>query len=558
MKKKTIIIGGVAIAACLTAGLIFGGFETEETTYREVAVEYGTLVVGITESGAVDIGTVDQIFELDMSALQRVTTENGSSSGSSNMGNAMGGGTPGGGAGAGMDMFSQIFNMAGDNSATQESSDSQLIIGEVCVAIGQQVQEGDTLYILEESGVNELTQELSGNVDLAKTDLDALIADQELSKKIAEYTYEISTEYGDYAETERSLTIQQLQDAVTEKQELLTAAKETLATYQENLSQAKSDLEKAEAALEALEWSRDNTNKDTELYLYTQYFTDAEEYQSVVDTLLQKVEQLEENISRAESNVESYEQEIASAKRELASGQLSAENTYELRVLAYENAQETYDITLAYLEEDLLAQQEVYEEAESKWAEFSSHISGNEVQAKYNGVITSVGLAQGDSLTTGATVVTLYDAEDVSMTVSLEEEDMTAIQVGGMANITFTAYPETVYKAEITEISDGETDSSGTTTYDVTVTLQGDVSGLFQGMTGEITFITKDSKEVLHVSNRAIIRDGKKSYVKVKDASGNVKKVEVVTGFSDGVSVEIIDGLQEGDIVLVESKVSES
>ncbi|MBQ7918488.1 MAG: efflux RND transporter periplasmic adaptor subunit [Lachnospiraceae bacterium] len=558
MKKKTIIIGGVAIAACLTAGLIFGGFETEETTYREVAVEYGTLVVGITESGAVDIGTVDQIFELDMSALQRVTTENGSSSGSSNMGNAMGGGTPGGGAGAGMDMFSQIFNMAGDNSATQESSDSQLIIGEVCVAIGQQVQEGDTLYILEESGVNELTQELSGNVDLAKTDLDALIADQELSKKIAEYTYEISTEYGDYAETERSLTIQQLQDAVTEKQELLTAAKETLATYQENLSQAKSDLEKAEAALEALEWSRDNTNKDTELYLYTQYFTDAEEYQSVVDTLLQKVEQLEENISRAESNVESYEQEIASAKRELASGQLSAENTYELRVLAYENAQETYDITLAYLEEDLLAQQEVYEEAESKWAEFSSHISGNEVQAKYNGVITSVGLAQGDSLTTGATVVTLYDAEDVSMTVSLEEEDMTAIQVGGMANITFTAYPETVYKAEITEISDGETDSSGTTTYDVTVTLQGDVSGLFQGMTGEITFITKESKEVLHVSNRAIIRDGKKSYVKVKDASGNVKKVEVVTGFSDGVSVEIIDGLQEGDIVLVESKVSES
>ena len=33
---------------------------------------------------------------------------------------------------------------------------------------------------------------------------------------------------------------------------------------------------------------------------------------------------------------------------------------------------------------------------------------------------------------------------------------------------------------------------------------------------------------------------------------------EVTTGFSDGVNVEIIEGLSEGDVVLIESKVSES
>ncbi len=559
MKKKTIIIGGVAILACLTAGILFRGSETEETTYREVTVEYGTLVVGITESGSVDIGTVEQTFELDMSALQRVTTDNSSSSAGSNMGNGMGGEGMGGGAtGGGMNMFSQIFEMAGSSTQQQQGSSSQLVVQEVCVAIGQQVQAGDTLYILEEEGVNELTEELSGNVELAKADMEALVADQELSREIAEYTYKISSQYGDYAESEKNATIKQLQDAVTEKQEQLTEAKENLAAYEESLTQAESNLAKAKEALTAAEWSRDNIGKTSDLYLYTEYFTEAEECQSLVNTLTQKVEQLQENITRAQSNVETCEQEVAKAKRSLASGLLSAENTYELRLLAYENAQETYDITLAYLEEDLLAQQEVYGEAESKWNEFSTHISGNAVQAKYDGIITSVALAEGDSLTTGATVVTLYDTEDVSMTVSLEEEDMTSIQVGGLANICFTAYPEEVYKAVISEISDGETDSSGTTTYDVTVTLQGDVSGLFQGMTGEITFITKESEEVLYVSNRAIIREGKKSYVKVKDSSGNVKKVEVETGFSDGVSVEIINGLKEGDIVLVESKVSEA
>lgn len=77
-------------------------------------------------------------------------------------------------------------------------------------------------------------------------------------------------------------------------------------------------------------------------------------------------------------------------------------------------------------------------------------------------------------------------------------------------------------------------------------------------MTGDVTFITKESEQVTYISNRAIIRTGTKSYVKVKDDSGKIVKKEVVTGFSDGVNVEIVEGLSEGDVVLIESKVNNS
>ena len=96
----------------------------------------------------------------------------------------------------------------------------------------------------------------------------------------------------------------------------------------------------------------------------------------------------------------------------------------------------------------------------------------------------------------------------------------------------------------------------GNVTYIVTIILEGDVSGLFQGMTGEITFITKDTEDVIFVSNRAIIRESNQSYVKVKDDNGKIQKVIVTTGFSDGINVEIIEGLSIGDIVLIESKVN--
>lgn len=554
----------ILIGACSAA------FEKkEDVTYRETTVVYGSLVVGIEESGAVDIGTVEQSFELDMSALQRVETSNSSNGGGMSGGFGGAGGMSGGGAagmtggmsgggsaGGGMDMFSQMFNMSGSSATTTSGSSSSLLeIAEVCVSVGQQVEEGDVLYRLESSGVEKLASDLEGNVTKAAADLNALIADQELSKVTAENTYQTSIAYGNYAATEKNSTISGLQQTVTEKEKALATAQESVNTFKAQLEQAQYDYNLADENLRNCTWSLEHVDKD-DVYLFTYYFGLVEEATALADSVEQSLEKIESNLEQAEKNVETCKSELAKAQRNLASGMLTAQETYELRMLAYNNAQETYDITLAYLEDDLAEQQEIYTEAKEKWDEFSSHIDGTEVRAKHKGVITSVDLAVGDSLTTGATIVTLYDISEVSMTVTLDEDDMDDIQEGGLANISFTAYPDDIYKAVISEISDASSDSNGNTTYDVTVTLQGDVSGLFQGMTGNITFITKEMEEVMYVSNRAITRSGTKSYVKVKDAKGNVKTQEVVTGFSDGVNVEIVEGLEVGDVVLIESKVA--
>ena len=138
------------------------------------------------------------------------------------------------------------------------------------------------------------------------------------------------------------------------------------------------------------------------------------------------------------------------------------------------------------------------------------------------------------------------------MTVTVDEEDLADIELDGLANVSLLAYPDEVFEAKVTEISDASTDSSGNTTRDVTVTIKGDMSKLYQGMTGDVTFITKETKAVLYVSNRAISRENGVSYVKVKDEKGHISKVKVETGFSDGVNVEIISDLSEGQTVIIE------
>lgn len=569
---KIVLLLGLLIILAGILGVIAAGRETaeKELTYRETIVEFGNLVVGIEESGAVDIGIVEQTFDLDMSALKRVSTStSGNSAGGSGFGNGaasggmgampggMSSGMGAGGASGGMgatDMFSQMFNMGGSSTVSTGDSDTKLVVETVNAAVGEQVEAGEVLYTLEAEGVEELRAELESNVSKAKADLDALLADQELSKVTAENTLKTSQAYGDYALTEKNNTISSLEKAVKEQQEALQTARENVTKYQEKLTQAEYDLGLAKEVLDNSIWGREHANGE-DIFSVSAAYAQAEEAQSTYDTLEKEKEQARSNLEQALKNVTTCESALAKAERALESGILSAEQTYALRLLAYENVQETYDITVAYLEDDMAEQEEIYAEAKEKWEEFSSHIHGTEILAEYSGVITELGLAAGDSLTTGASIASVYDITEVSMTVSLDEEDMAQIALGGQANISFTAYPEEIYKAEITEISDASSDNSGTTTYDVTVTLQGDVSGLFQGMTGDITFITKENEEVLYVSNRAVFREGIKSYVKVKEADGNIKKVRVTTGFSDGVNVEIVEGLSAGDVVLIESKV---
>ncbi len=547
--------GCLMILAVAVSIIAYRRNQRESYTYKETQVAYGTLTRGITKSGSIDIGTVEQNFDLDMNALQRVDT--GNSTGNSNETNAVGllSGMEGMGVPGGLDLFGQM--LGGGGNLTDTGDAASLTVSAVRVSVGQQVTEGDVLYELAEESVSELEQKLQDNVEKARTDLEAVYADQILSKQTAEYTYESSMAYGDYAETEYNAAIQELKDTVENNRITLERTITSQAEYQSRLADITDSYNDAVQVLENCQYSLDHTStSDVGHYVY--YYELTESAQATVDSLKQQIEQLENSIEQAQGNVETASENYNGSQRNLAQGQLSAKQTYDLRNLAYKAAQETYDITLAYLEEDAAAQEEIYQETREKWEEFSSYISGNAVVARYNGVITGVELAEGDSIRTGSALVTLYDMDDVSMSVTVYEEERAEISLGSAANIHFIAYPEETFTAVVTEISDASTDSKGNVVYEVTVTVKGNVSGLFQGMTGDLTFVTEQSEESLYRYKRAVITEDGKSYVKIREEDGNIIKKEIVTGFSDGIYIQVVEGLSEGDAVLIESKVSGS
>lgn len=547
-KNKKIWIGaGCSIAilgiAATIGVLIWKNGQTSEVTYRETTVEYGNLTVGITEDSTVNIGTVSQTFDLDISAL---VSSDSSSSSSTSQNDSMGG------------MGMQMFSFGGD---TYTSQSQEMVIDSVHITVGQEIQAGDVLYTLTEDSVEEIRTQLEEDVEDTLADYQALTVEQQQSYLTAKQGYDTYVTNGSLAELTYNKKLQDLQDKVDEaadtleeKQNQVNENLEKLVELQEELTSAKKDLKDAEAAV-----SENHDNRYNDPYYYTVYLNTRDMAQTIVDEIEDDIESLTDENETLLTEIGEATRSWNEACRNLESEKLTAQQTLETDQYYASVSSEWYSIQTTSLDNEKQSAYASYESAVKKLDEFNSYIVGNDVIAEYSGVVTEVPLEEGDGVTRNTSLVTLYDASDVTMEITVSEDDYKAIDQDGEVNITYTAYPDVVYNGVISEVSDAAYDSSsGEVYYTITVTVQGDVSGLYEGMTGDVTCVTKETKEVTYVSNRAIFRDGTRSYVKVRDENGSIVEKDVTTGFSDGVNVEITEGLSQGDTVLIESKVSES
>ncbi len=566
MKRDKRIIGitcGGAVVCVVIASIVLISRDTgmeEAVVYRETTVEYGDLTVGVTEDSEVNIGTTEQRFDLDISAL--VNNESGSSQGST--GGMSGGASGGMGGGMSMGGMQQVvqaamtFSFSGNVFASESQ---EMEVAKVHISVGQEIKEGDVLYTLTEESVNEIRFQLEKDVADTLAEYDSLQIEQQENQAEAQQGYATYALNGKLANLVYEQSLLELDKAVAEAEKALLEKQnqynENLAEIMElqtELAEAKQNLREAEASV-----IENYENRFKDPYYYTAFRNTRNQARTLAESIEEELTTLIENNENVLTEIEAATRKWNEACRNLETGKLQAQQTLETDQYYASVADEWYSIQTQGLD---VESQELYKEytnAVEKLESFDAYINGIDVISEYSGVITDVMLTEGDGITRGTSLVTLYNQDEVTMDVKIREADYESLDQEGKVNISFTAYPEDVYTAVISEVSDAEYDNStGELYYTITVTVQGDTSGLYEGMTGEVTFVTKETQEVIYVSNRAIFREGTRSYVKVHDAAGKVQEKDVVTGFSDGVNVEIVEGLSEGDTVLIESKVSES
>jgi RND family efflux transporter MFP subunit len=181
--------------------------------------------------------------------------------------------------------------------------------------------------------------------------------------------------------------------------------------------------------------------------------------------------------------------------------------------------------------------------------------------APFDGVIAVVNVKEGDSLSAmdyaTRTIIELIDPTSMELSAEVDEIDIPYVELGQKAIIGVDALPRVQLEGEITSVSPLATEESGLVLYKIKVSFEvPEGSGLKAGMSATADIIIAERSGVLLVPNRAIGEDSRGNPAVKVVVDTQIEERAVVIGISDGSQTEIVSGLNEGEVVVVEKRSS--
>jgi len=184
--------------------------------------------------------------------------------------------------------------------------------------------------------------------------------------------------------------------------------------------------------------------------------------------------------------------------------------------------------------------------AEVARLEFESH--QRVTRAPFAGEIAEIYAFPGDQLNRGSQLVRLI-APGRYVTLTLSEEDFAGVAVGQEATIRLASYPHRTFTGTVTSLAAFADSSQKTRTAFLDVPAADDL--LVPGLTGE-AYLVKDTRtDTVVVPRRALI--GRTVFVVNGD---RVERRDVQPGFLSLNRAEIVEGLEVGEVVVLEGQTS--
>lgn len=166
------------------------------------------------------------------------------------------------------------------------------------------------------------------------------------------------------------------------------------------------------------------------------------------------------------------------------------------------------------------------------------------VRAPFDGVVAAVYARAGDLINAGAPLATVI-SKSRTVEARISEEYFSAIKVGQKASVRFLGYGGSLYSAQVTKIL--PTADAETQRYVVHLKVEVDADKLVPGITGEVTIVVAERDAKATIPRRALMGN---TVLVVEN--GRVRRRTVEVGYVSMTVVEILQGLQAGQQVIVE------
>ena len=246
-----------------------------------------------------------------------------------------------------------------------------------------------------------------------------------------------------------------------------------------------------------------------------------------------------------------------------------------------EKGQTLLVLTSETLENQVQSASESLRNAQISYENQTGQLDDYTITAPITGTIVDKYYNAGEISESNQVLCTIYDLSYLTMTLSVDELDISDIAAGQSVSVTADAVEGVAYEGVVTKVSVAGTSSGSATTYPVTIRID-ETDGLLPGMSVDAAITLSSAENVLAIPAAALNRgdtvlvtaDSPSAANAAQTGGGGPEEaspedaappegtqapaeeetqeyvsVAVTTGVTDGDYIEITSGLQEGDVV---------
>jgi multidrug efflux pump subunit AcrA (membrane-fusion protein) len=429
-------------------------------------------------------------------------------------------------------------------------------VGDVYVSRGDWVESGDVL------------------AELDVADLEKQLSQQQLNLETTQLKF-------DQAQIDATKAITTAQSNLSDAEDALKTAKKTansdITAAQASVKSAQTSLDNAKLNLSIVQNSdtvaknvRDRQNEanwyEVNYGEYLEKFNEGQidqdrltlEYNNLLtakEKLATAQTQAELALSQAESQVSQAEESLRQAKEKLA--ELQEKPAVADAEKALEQAQTAYDDAVAAADPDsynMRLQALDLEQAQLNIQDLQDQIASAQLVAPFDGQVLSLNVQTGDSVQAYSAVGVLADPNALEITAELSSDELSQMAVGQDAVITLRNRPGETYNGSVRQLPypyGGTTVDSGDDDTAVHVSIEG-AADMNLGELATVSIVLQEKENVLWLPPAAIRTYQGRNFVVVQNPDGTQQRVDIQLGIETDERVEIVAGLEEGQVIVGE------
>ena len=218
----------------------------------------------------------------------------------------------------------------------------------------------------------------------------------------------------------------------------------------------------------------------------------------------------------------------------------------------YDKVQQAYNQAV----EERSAAQDALEVIRDGVSKSNAKSSSTLVRSTVTGLILDIPVKVGNSviqantMNDGTTVATVANMSDLIFDGNIDETEVGSLVEGMPMVISIGALRDYSSEAALEYISPKAVENNGANQFEIKAALKtGSGHTIRSGYSANAEIVLETASQVLTIPESALEFDGDDTFVFRKNAEGGYDRVQVETGLSDGVDIEIKSGLNQGDKV---------